>query len=55
MKKATNKISHALLTEGREYSERILKGLSAGVSHFHAVRYMCDELDNAGFKEIKEV
>jgi hypothetical protein len=49
------KVSLPLLNEGREYSERILKGLTAGVSHFHAVKYMCDELRSNGFKEIKEV
>ena len=49
------KVSKQLLDEGREYSERILKGLSAGVSHFHAVKYMKDELKNNGFIEIKEV
>ena len=42
MQKASSHISHQLLSEGREYSERILKGLTAGVSHFHAVKYMCD-------------
>jgi aspartyl aminopeptidase len=52
---AKNKVSHALLKEGREYSERILKGLTAGVSHFHAVQYIKDELKNNGFNEIKEM
>ena len=50
-----SKISHNLLTEGREYSERILKGLTAGVSHFHAVQYIKDELKANGFIEIREV
>jgi len=41
---STSKITHALLKEGREYSERVLKGLTAGVSHFHAVQYIKNEL-----------
>lgn len=53
MKKAST-ITHALLTEGREYSERVLKGLTAGVSHFHAVKYMKDQLHTNGFTEVKE-
>lgn len=48
-------VSNLLLTEGREYSKRILKGLTAGVSHFHAVQYIKDELAGAGFNEIKEI
>jgi aspartyl aminopeptidase len=50
-----SKISHALLTEGREYSETILKGLTAGVSHFHAVDYMKNLLKGNGFNELKEI
>ena len=52
---STQKISLALLNEGREYSERILKGLTAGVSHFHAVQYIKNELTTNGFTEIKEM
>ena len=48
-------ISNVLLKEGRQYAEKILKGLTAGVSHFHAVQYMKDELKGAGFTEIREV
>jgi hypothetical protein len=33
------KISFELLKNGREYSDKIIKGLAAGVSHFHAVKY----------------
>lgn len=47
-------LSKTLLEEGRLYSERILKGLRAGTSHFHAVKYFKDELANGGFTEIKE-
>jgi len=39
----------ALLHDGREYAHNILKGLTAGVSHFHAVKYMKDELAQNGF------
>jgi hypothetical protein len=40
--KAASTISHSLLKDGREYSKRVLEGLSAGISHFHAVQYMKD-------------
>ena len=43
------------LNEGRAYSQEILKGLTAGVSHFHAVQYMKDQLAAGGFIEIKEI
>ena len=52
---AKTAITHALLKEGRDYSERIVKGLTAGVSHFHAVHYLKEELKTNGFNEIKEV
>jgi aspartyl aminopeptidase len=52
---ATQKISFQLLKQGREYSERVLKGLQAGISHFHAVEYMKAELKEQGFRELKEV
>jgi len=45
----------AQLTEARKYSEKIIKGLSSGVSHFHAVNYMQNQLIAGGFEEIKEV
>ena len=45
----TAAISNALLHEGREYSTEILKGLTAGVSHFHAVAYIMDHLAQNGF------
>lgn len=32
----------------------MLQGLRAGISHFHAVKYMKDELKNNGFCELKE-
>ena len=47
-------VSNALLGEAREYSSEILKGLTAGVSHFHAVAYMKNQLATNGFTEIKE-
>ena len=47
-------ISNALLGEARTYSSEILKGLAAGVSHFHAVGYIKDQLKNNGFIEIYE-
>jgi len=49
-----SKVTHAVLKEGREYSERILKGLTSGVSHFHAVQYMKNELRGNGFNELRE-
>jgi len=45
-------ISNALLTEGRAYAQEILKGLTAGTSHFHAVKFMKDKLADAGFTEV---
>jgi aspartyl aminopeptidase len=50
-----SKVTKDLLIQGREYSERVLKGLTAGVSHFHAVQYMKNELKDNGFNEIREV
>ena len=47
--------SQNLLEEGREYSKRILQGLTAGVSHFHAVQYIKGQLRDNGFQEIKEI
>lgn len=43
------------LDEAREYSKEILKGLTAGVSHFHAVLYMKNQLKANGFIELREV
>jgi aspartyl aminopeptidase len=47
-------ISNALLTEGRTYATEILKGLTSGTSHFHAVKFMTDKLAANDFIEIKE-
>ena len=47
-------ISNALLVEAREYSTGILKGLSSGVSHFHAVEHIKNRLATNGFAEVKE-
>lgn len=49
-----SKVSHLLYKEGKSYSENILKGLTASVSHFHGVEYMTNELTKNGFIEIKE-
>jgi aspartyl aminopeptidase len=49
-----SRITHALLKDGREYSERVLKGLRAGISHFHAVDFIKNELLTNGFTEVKE-
>jgi len=53
MKKIT-KVSHLLYKEGKSYSEKILRGLTASVSHFHGVEFMRNELTQNGFIEIKE-
>jgi aspartyl aminopeptidase len=42
------------LTEGQDYSKKILEGLASGTSHWHAVDYMKNELKSNGFTEIKE-
>ena len=55
MQSTAQKISFQLLKEGRDYSERVLNGLRAGVSHFHAVQYMKDQLAQNGFNELSEV
>jgi aspartyl aminopeptidase len=47
-------ISNHLLSEAKTYSTEILKGLTAGVSHFHAVGYIKDQLKGNGFIEIHE-
>lgn len=44
-----------LLNQGREYSKTILKGLTAGVSHFHAVDFIKNRLKENNFIEIKEM
>jgi aspartyl aminopeptidase len=48
------KVTQALLAEGKEYSKRILVGLNASPSHFHAVNYCKDQLRENGFTELKE-
>jgi aspartyl aminopeptidase len=47
-------VTSTLLKEGRQYSEKILEGLTAGVSHFHAVAFMKARLASNGFTEVKE-
>ena len=42
------------MDESREYAEKIVDGLKAGISHFHAVQYMKDKLVAAGFIKIVE-
>ena len=48
------KMSSELLAEGRIYATKILEGLNASPSHFHAVNYFKDQLASNGFTEIKE-
>lgn len=48
-------LSFELLNQGRDYAKTILKGLTAGVSHFHAVDYMKNVLKDNNFTEIKEM
>jgi len=52
--KAPTRINHALLNESREYAKKILEGLNASPSHFHAVNYCKSQLADAGFIELKE-
>jgi aspartyl aminopeptidase len=42
------------LKQGQEYARKILAGLNASPSHFHAVNYCKAQLKEAGFTEIKE-
>ena len=51
---AKNLVNNLLLTQGQEYSKKILEGLTAGTSHFHAVEYIMNECKTAGFELIKE-
>ena len=55
MQSKASKLSFQLLKEGKQYSERVLEGLSSGVSHFHAVSYMMNQLKTNGFNEIREI
>lgn len=55
MQSKPSAISFELLNNGRDYAKTILKGLTAGVSHFHAVEYMKNRLKENNFIEIKEV
>ena len=47
-------LTEALLTESREYAKKILVGLNASPSHFHAVNYCKSILEREGFNLIKE-
>lgn len=47
-------MTNELLSEGRKYATKILEGLNAAPSHFHAVNYFKDQLSASGFTEIKE-
>ena len=47
-------LTQALLSESREYAQKILVGLNASPSHFHAVNYCKSLLSNNNFVEIKE-
>ena len=53
--KASSAVTFELLKSGREYAQTILKGLTAGTSHFHAVGYMKNTLKANNFIEIREV
>lgn len=43
-----------MLHDGREYAKKIIHGLNASPSHFHAVNYCKEQLRNQGFVELKE-
>ena len=55
MQSKASAISFELLNQGRDYAKTILKGLTAGTSHFHAVDYMKNKLKEGNFIEIKEM
>lgn len=55
MQSKAGAVTFEVLTQGREYAKGILKGLTAGVSHFHAVDYMKNKLKENNFQEIKEM
>ena len=48
-------VTKALLAESIPYAKRIIAGINAAPSHFHAVNYCKDQLAQNGFTEIKEV
>jgi len=47
-------VTKELLDTGRAYAKRIIEGLNASPSHFHAVNYCKQQLKQNGFIEIKE-
>jgi len=47
-------VTKELLATGKEYAKKILAGLNASPSHFHAVNYCKEQLKENGFIEIKE-
>jgi aspartyl aminopeptidase len=47
-------VTKELLDTGRAYASRIIEGLNASPSHFHAVNYCKQQLKDNGFIEIKE-
>lgn len=55
MQSKAGALTFEVLSQGRDYAKNILKGLTAGVSHFHAVDYMKTKLRENDFQEIKEM
>ena len=51
---ATKGLSKALLDEAVPYAKKIIDGLNASQSQFHAVNYCADQLKQNGFTEVKE-
>ena len=47
-------LSKELLDQGRIYARKIIDGLNASPSHFHAVNYCKKQLSQNGFTELKE-
>ena len=47
-------VTKALLNEAIPYAKKIIEGLNASQSHFHAVNYCKSQLKLNGFTEIKE-
>ena len=47
-------MTQELLTTGKNYASKIIDGLNASPSHFHAVNYCKQQLNQNGFVELKE-
>jgi aspartyl aminopeptidase len=48
------KVTKELLQEAQPFAQKIVDGLNASPSHFHAVEYCKDQLKQAGFTQIRE-